>query len=352
MLIILEGSDGSGKSTLAAQLADTLRVAYPDDRVDVLHRGPLRDDPVIEYERDLLDYVPGTGRHVICDRWHLGEYVYPPVVHGRASRLDPARWLHIELLLQARGAYLLYCAVPPDVARANVESRGDDLVEPTHLAAIRSRYHDALGRTRLPFRSHDYTTASAFFVEQVLFRARELEAAAAPLGDFVTYVGPPRPRTLLLGAVRHGLRHVPPATLRASPETHRTTGPAFGPLSSTSGHFLLSHVEPEVRHDPTALGLANACDADDPERLWCALGRPDVTALGREACRALCDLSIPHGAVPHPQYVRRFLHAYGSRYALLIAETLGECTHRLDWRPDKSWIGRARAAARASKEVE
>src|ERR687897_2440373 len=84
LLVILEGPDGAGKSTLSRELAASLRAAYPADSISEFHKGPPHHHPLVEYEQPLFHYRPGTGRHIICDRWHVGEAVYPEVL-GRAT---------------------------------------------------------------------------------------------------------------------------------------------------------------------------------------------------------------------------------------------------------------------------
>jgi hypothetical protein len=81
------------------------------------------------------------------------------------------------------------------------------------------------------------------------------------------------------------------------------------------------------------IGIMNACDADDVERaVRTTLVPPRVVALGANASEALHKLGIAHGAVPHPQYVRRFHYWAGDLYARAIAQaTIGG--DLLKWRP-------------------
>ena len=67
------------------------------------------------------------------------------------------------------------------------------------------------------------------------------------------------------------------------------------------------------------LGIANACE-EDIGKLWETLGRPAVVALGRAAAEQCRQAELPHGVVPHPQYVRRFHHHHGRRYGAMIRE--------------------------------
>ncbi len=72
-IIILEGLDATGKSTLAEWLYRKLPAP-----VALLHAGPPRATTAIrEYVMPLG--IAGDGYVVVCDRWHLGERVWPDI---------------------------------------------------------------------------------------------------------------------------------------------------------------------------------------------------------------------------------------------------------------------------------
>lgn len=336
MLIILEGPDAGGKTTLARRLAEELFTLRPLDTVEVRKCGPPTPNvsPVKLYGEPVYDYRPGTGRHVIYDRFHVGEWIYPSYLE-RASRADVASWRWLDALLLSKGALLVHATDDPDVLAERVEVRNDDLVTPDQVRRIHDDYHVLLAGTQLE--TVRYRAGDPHTVDEVLRRARDLESRAAPLDRFVTYVGPPRPRYLLLGDVRNELTwmsangQLPPAA-----ETRRL-GPCFAPLPGTSGHYLLSHLQQSVVD--AGLGLANACDVDDVTALRRALGWPDTVALGHRARRELIsritgpDQTSAFGAAPHPQFVRRFYHRFGWLYGVTVGGALREGRNELHWRP-------------------
>lgn len=340
MLIILEGPDASGKSTLATQLADALRDTHLGDTVNVIHKGPPTSHPLAEYENPLFTYRPENGQHIICDRWHVGEYVYPPIFN-RATQADTAVMRHIDSFLNSRGAVLVHMDIPRERHRDLLQTRGDDVVTADMLDQIRERFTRYVDRyTTLPtlrVTSH----SNPFNIENIYNTARIYEAAAARLNQFITYVGKPRPRYLLVGDVRHAVQKMLPVNrdfaFRHPPST-LTLGPTFGPYRSTSGHYLLDALPGTMWYE--GVGLANANDVDDLAELRRKLGYPNTVALGRSAWYTLQNSILPTsgdigliGAVPHPQYIRRFFHGYNREYGELVHEAAVLGKDLLSWRP-------------------
>lgn len=310
MLIILEGTDGAGKTTIAARLHELIHERHPFHFIGRRSAGPPRRHPLQEWEVPLWRYRPGAGQHVILDRWHLGEKVYPSLL-GRDCVMDQATDWHIELTLRTRGALLVHVTAEDAHVRRRVETRGDDLVTPAIAARARERFFDAFRETTLPHVvvSTDPGTSVDDQLRQVLDAAERLEWEYTPFDSFVTYVGPRQPKLLLVGDVR-GVNgrwtHIP--------------APAFVPYASTSGHYLLTALRTRVQPWNLPIGLANACDQDNVRALHRALGEPQVVGLGRNAQRALVKAGVPHREAPHPQYWRRFRHREHATYADMIIE--------------------------------
>lgn len=307
MLIILEGPKGSGKSTLADRLVAHISL-HSTSPVKVLHKGVPTAHPVDEYEVPLLDYRPTGEYHVICDRWHLGELVYP-YIYGRETQLTQGIFAHIEAFLRSRGALLVYVSGDPDVLVERVERRdGHDAKNALIPVSIR-RFGEMLSKTQL-WRYGWGIVADATRGIAAAARRAESDASSIPAR---TYVGPPRPQILVLG------------DRRKNPTGLNGRGVAFMPYPATSGAYLF-----EQLGNAGGIGFANACDVDDPEELWLQLRQPPTVALGVNAERAL---TFPHGAVPHPQFVRRFHHRAGSEYASVLLHAAESGEDMLSWRP-------------------
>ena len=121
-IIILEGLDGTGKSTLAARLYQMLPAP-----VALLHAGPpVVTTPMREYVWPLG--IGASGYVVICDRWHLGERVWPGIF-GRESLIpDVAMLKHIEENIGYLSTPVLpvYMNRPLDDIRTELEQRGHE----------------------------------------------------------------------------------------------------------------------------------------------------------------------------------------------------------------------------------
>jgi hypothetical protein len=323
MIIILEGSDGAGKTTLAARLK-----ARMPDAIE-LHSGPLRSDPFTEYEERLADWDGVTP--IIADRWHIGELVYGPIFRGE-SKLDVVGRWHIDAFLVARGAMVVYLCPPLELIADRVAARGDDMVDVTHLPAIYDTYETAISSDVMPTMhvgctdpenctGHDHKIP---LVEEIVEDAYSRWLHTNHLRRFTTYIGSSAPDYLILGERRN------------DPEAYHA---AFVPTGATSGRFMLEHLLP-VLGSETSIGIANACEEDVYE-LWCSLARPPIVALGNAAyeaaCRSLHERGltgrVPLGAVPHPQYIRRFHNKSGALYARTIISALNTGEDLRSWRP-------------------
>lgn len=318
MLIILEGPDCAGKTTFAGRLIDALRHADPDAPVGYRHAGVPQEPSLDEYGLPLVGYRP-TGGHIVCDRWHVGEYVYPHVTGRRSDMTEDVR-AYLELFLRSRGALLVHCDASDRWLASCGVARGDDVDELDRLPHATRLFREYVaGRTLLPTLTVDVSDPDrddyATTVDAVLGYAAQEEHAAARLNDFVTYVGSSRPALLLVG----DRRGTPIHDLTDFGEL-----PAFVPTPGTSGSYLLTTLTLTELRVPVHgvqlrdVALVNANDVDDVRAVWDAVGRPPTVGLGVNASRTLRDVDVPHRHVPHPQYWRRFRHHEQEDYLLRL----------------------------------
>ena len=143
MIIATEGVDGAGKSTIAQRLADEIQRRYPNDRVEVWHRGVPERHVLEEYGTDIEKVrEENPVRHIVTDRWHLGPLVYAPIYRdtGPYGELGVAGFRWIELLLAARGARMNIVTQPLEKIVKRLTARGEDYLQPEHVALVRDRF--------------------------------------------------------------------------------------------------------------------------------------------------------------------------------------------------------------------
>lgn len=310
MLIVLEGCDGVGKTTFGDVLAE--RATRKWASVRFLSRSRPQRHVMEEYELDLersYQRVFPLARLLICDRWHLGELVYGPLLRGESQLTFGAAW-HVDAFLRSRGAVQVVMHQSPDVVRERLASRGEDLLKLDDVEQVCSHYR---------FLSQVFRDSVVEFVgdptdhdvDELVRTAREAARRVVDLHMFSTYVGPPDPEIVLLGE------------RRKFQETRPDHAAAFVPYPGTSGHWLCDAVATSDRLFHKRIGLANACEENVPE-LVRTLGNPRVVALGRLADRECDRYDVPHGSVPHPQYGRRFKHHEQDAYTAAIYEAATE----------------------------
>lgn len=320
MLIILEGPDGAGKSTLAQQLLTYLSVKYPRDHVELIHRGPPQEHPLDEYAVPLLGYRPGAGTHLIIDRWHWGEMIYPAIL-GRKTKMTREIFAYIEMLVTQRGGVVVMPRVSIEQLFERYDKRGDDLIARHQLFTIASAFDSVydVAITGVTMRSPT--------PDPVVDIARNRERVAYSRAMLTTPVTTSwYPQILLMGDTRGCSGKACDCRDR-----HYANGTAFMPYSGTSGAYLLKSLTSAGAARDVA--LANACDVDLPILVWDKYNRPAIVALGVRAHKSLEINGIEHGVVPHPQFVRRFHHKAFTEYGRLIWDVSQSGRNELSWRP-------------------
>jgi thymidylate kinase len=298
MIIMLEGTDGAGKSTLGNRL-----VEYAQKRgftAELWHRGVPERHPLEEYEYDLEQANPPSDHLIVMDRWHLGQLVYGGLYRDENLLGVSGAW-HVNALLERYGAVQFIVSPPLEEIRRRLGVRGEDYLKAEHVEHVWTSYQVLAERFGIPILACDLDDEDL----RVIFdTARARAARTSPLRDFTTYVGPRFPEVLLVGDV-----HGPAKEGRAA---HRA---AFVPYPSTSGRWLCDAIASHPVLSQKRIGLVNANQGDDIEKLVDILGQPQVVALGAEAMSTLGRLEINHGTVPHPQYMRRFRNKTHNEYA-------------------------------------
>lgn len=144
MLIVLEGPRGAGKSQIAQKLH--MRDELPNALL--LHRYAPEPDATweSEYMTPLDDYHPGgivtLNPHVICDRWHIGEMVYP-ALWNRPSILGSQAVAEVTEMVHRKGGIIIHIDAPTEVVVSRRKTRGDTDVTYEEVAAERGKFRRA-----------------------------------------------------------------------------------------------------------------------------------------------------------------------------------------------------------------
>jgi len=298
MIIVLEGPDCAGKTTFAQRLLTDHVAAGKNARL--LRRGPIQQDVFTEYLRPLDELVGKPADTLwILDRWHVGELIYGPLLRGR-SELTERQAAYIEMVLQSFGCVFIHVHQNPIILEERWDQRPDGLIKREWLKDIADSYF-AYTLTR-PHWNSVWGYAADFGIDIV-------GQIPSPMPG--RYIGPKKPRVLLLGDKRNRGEYLWP----------------FVPARATSGHWLMGALlAADVEYMNVGLVNASELTPDCLNALWNTLGRPPVVTLGRHAQRVWNESDAGDTAhvmhLDHPQYMRRFHYQRFDEYGRTIKKAM------------------------------
>jgi thymidylate kinase len=147
VIIILEGPDGSGKTTLAKHLSNEL------DWVEVHHSVPTGD----AYRMFMHTLLTRTS--LVCDRLHISEGVYGPIMRDQDLLGDEAFKLIERFLLDWRKPLMIRCYPSLEVCLSTWKGRTlEEYVQKEEaFVRVHGAYADAFKLSKLPVLDYDYT---------------------------------------------------------------------------------------------------------------------------------------------------------------------------------------------------
>jgi hypothetical protein len=189
VLVAIEGTDLTGKSTLAAELADAWGAR-------VIHAGPPpKRGSLVAYEDPLIDHDVLGGEHLILDRWHVGEYVWPAIFRRPTDYIDPAIRRHVEMFMCSRGCTVVYATRNYDEHRQALAD-SDEPLRPSHLARALDLFDDALneGQNRGFAFDHDHERLHLSPQDVEFVAGQAFDDVAQLHGATSRWIGHPQPR--------------------------------------------------------------------------------------------------------------------------------------------------------------
>lgn len=172
--IVIEGCDLTGKSTLA----QSLKQHYEErgEQAVVHHYGPPeRKTAIEEYIEPYHSYHPmdPDRPHIIVDRFHVGEAVWPEFFDRRPRMTKTEREL-IELWLLSRGALaILARRDPEDLVRAFREADPPEPLAPEDAPRAQEKFEHEFRKVACAKMYYDHTMRKRL-VPQIVTIADEL----------------------------------------------------------------------------------------------------------------------------------------------------------------------------------
>lgn len=277
MLVAIEGVDRTGKSTLASELQDAWQA-------EVIHAGRPEYGSLFEYEDTIAAYDPLEGDHVILDRWHVGEYVWPEIFKRPTDMTDPAIRRHVEMFMCSRGCVVIYATRDYDELREDLVAN-DEPLRPAALPLALQRFDEALnyGHNRGFVFEHDH-------------RLRHLSP------DDITFVAAQASEDVwpLHGITRRWIGH---------------PNPVWAIVTSGYGDDQIAGVTSEIpgraesELDPTVANILR----EIPEQAWRGFALADVTGMHPDAFAEFARLADPLHWVCLGEEARELVYGLGAR---------------------------------------
>ena len=279
MMIIIEGPDGAGKTTLANEF---VKLGF-----EYRHEGvPKPGTDMFEwYTQQLLSVE--LGQNVVFDRLLLSEWVYGHVVRERSAITFHQLRLLLRLFYASAGVMIM-CSTDEDVIIDNWRKRkGVEYVQQeAQLKAINTRYNSLF--TEL---SPDLEIYNIKLWAPIEFAAIVRNRYAPIFYRLGGVLGRPKPAYQIVGERSLEERDL-----------------VFYSDNKSAG--FLSECLWDAGYKESELSFINAQDHDGmPNDIfypWRELKRPVVIALGKIAEQTCINQGVPHLALSHPQYVKRF----------------------------------------------
>lgn len=323
MFIVIEGTDASGKSTLVEAIKKNMAVAQPHKTLDFFHKGKPEEMTRRWVLNDYVNSIQDRNcitTNAIADRWHWGEVTYSPIKRPAYNKdgyglLGLAGWRWTEMFLASRGVAQFWMYQPLEVVQRRLASRGDDYISVDELEKIFELYKFAVSNVLdladIIMPDEDSLDQVSYLANFVVKKAQAIAREALALSEFPEYIGPVKPKVLLVGDTRNIKKDYGVETILP-----------FMPVDGNSGNFLLTALDNDAWKETGIVNINDEKMRTRFTRLWKTLDEPNIICLGRLAEKGVYKAGVNENfyrVVPHPQHVRRFYYSKRDDYGQAIA---------------------------------
>jgi hypothetical protein len=289
--LIIEGCDKGGKSTLANAIAKRFGGK-------VCHFGKPKKHPATEY----AEYAIVNNGNLILDRFYLGELVYGPLLRGKAG-IDDVEFATIERILRKKQAILIQTTTSTALANKRLlVSKQDEAVDTRQNILAAKGFVEAGKRSNI---QHHLTYDGSNYdnLNKILGKLEVLkdtvESDQAEVHKVCTGIGTAVGKKIVLVG---------------ESVNQKVTWLNLPFDKGFSSQFLLDSLK-AAGIDERLVYVCNADRITAAELEFLARGKALFISLGKKADARLSHFDIPHAALPHPQYVKRFQWKNKGQYA-------------------------------------
>lgn len=294
MLIIIEGPDKTGKTTLAKAIATRLGFDYK-------HFSAPKGSPADEY----IDFLLSLKRDTVCDRFHLGELVYGPMLRGKVG-ITPLELVTIERVLRLKQTVLIHAVTSMKIANERLaHSNEHEVVNVAENLLAEDRFTQVISKSNAgPIIKYDGSSMDNLYkIINDLAKIQRSLAGPAKYAGIGTITGA---KLVFVGEQVN--KNV---TWRNLPFD-----------KGLSSQFLLdTFITAGVPEKAVYICNANRLTRQEVANLMLA-GRTTFITLGEKAANKLDSFDVPHLELAHPQYIKRFHFKRKDRYVAQFKEAV------------------------------
>lgn len=285
MLIVIEGPDKTGKTTLAKAVAERLGFKY-------VHFSAPKGNPADEY----IDFLLNLKEPTVCDRFHLGEFVYGPIFRGKAGITD-LELVTIERLMRLKQTIIVHAITNMALANERLDhsTQHEAVNKPQNLLAAEGFAKVVPLTNAGPVLK--YNGVSMTNLKAALDMLKMMSASWVPT-DAYTGIGTIHGSKLVFVGESVNKN----VTWRGLPFDH-----------GSASQFLLDTFK-AAGVPEKAVYICNADTFTFEEALNLNAASARFIALGKKAHDKLTTLCVPHATLPHPQFVKRFQYHKKGEY--------------------------------------